>query len=664
VTQLEPTQKPTSAPNARAARPKASRPEAVQLLRAAHRVFIIYSSSDLQKARDLRRRIVRLRKHRPADSVFLAAESLPPGTDVSPEAVSAVLAAADLVVIACGVHTPQSPFVIVEIRQAMAQRRGEVTKILPVILKTGVRLPDGIDFDIQAIDRTVLFPAIRWIPIAAMIAILALAVVAVWLQIGRMEDDIRAELRLDDLISHSPLDLTRVRHLETMRQSAAAIGFRDGRRRLEEKLRSAGTESMRHVRLPPDADRMAIVTDPAAALVWIGYRSRIDVVDPDSFHVVRSFDLGGLKVDPFVRAPIGANEPAHGDSDAQALNPAHLLALQRDPRVTGVLAEVSYDDRILGMGPEGSGTVARLLHLDHRLPRPESVGMTKQLEERTLRGHADESPSLPFAVAVDHREEVFDTLSQLAEADASAVRVAERQVPSDMLLLLAIDPRQPAALIEARTSTSDRHRDDDWADKESMRDYAVGVLAPAVAFRQVVPTTRYYARKRDLSTDDNLQWGFSDVVPDYTPAALHFQAGEAWIHDDLVPVVKAVEDSVTSDPDAPRKPLRSSLSRTGALGEFGWLADGSALRMVFADKSVGRCGIDGRSDFHRFLFPPGAHAIDLDPRGTQVLVLYANGQLDAWDLQPFGYDGLAGSSTDPDATPPPARIGEPSKAPE
>ena len=181
-----------------------------------------------------------------------------------------------------------------------------------------------------------------------------------------------------------------------------------------------------------------------------------------------------------------------------------------------------------------------------------------------------------------------------------------------------------------------------------MRDYLVGLLDRKGGFRQVVPTTQYYARASELTVDDNLRWGYSDVKPDYQPAALSYRRREAWIHDNVISIAgdQALDGIRLSGPDYPSPPA-SVLWQNGGMSEVRWLPDGSALRVVFSDGSVGRCSPDGHSNLHRFLLPAGVRSIELEPSGKHVLVLYADGRVDAWDLEPFGIDGWVGSSNDP-----------------
>jgi TIR domain len=154
------------------------RESAQALIRAATDIVMLYSSTDLRMAADLRRRIIRLRRDRSGEHVFLAADSLTPAKPVSPELIRARIAGADLVVVACGAQTPKSRFVQEEVRLALEQRSEGRTEILPIILKAGVPLPTGLDFAVQAIHRAVLFPSIRWVPIVTAAVLILLAITA------------------------------------------------------------------------------------------------------------------------------------------------------------------------------------------------------------------------------------------------------------------------------------------------------------------------------------------------------------------------------------------------------------------------------------------------------------------------------------------------------
>lgn len=181
------------------AKASTARAQAQALLRRANYIFIAYTSSDLGSARQLRNRIVRMRRSASASTVFMASDasdSLPVGQAVDPPRIQAELQRADLFVLACGSLTPQSPWVMTEIQQALSQRAEGRTQILPVIMKAGVTLPQGIDFTIQAIHFSTLFPAIRRLRVAVVTALVgALAATAVFASIAI------EEARERDLIS-------------------------------------------------------------------------------------------------------------------------------------------------------------------------------------------------------------------------------------------------------------------------------------------------------------------------------------------------------------------------------------------------------------------------------------------------------------------------------
>jgi hypothetical protein len=158
--------------------PATPREAAVTMLRDAQRIFIAYSHADVKRASDLHRRIARVRAAHPPDTTFLDQVSLRPGDSVAPEDVRARLLAADLMVILCGRDTAVRPHVAEEVALGLdRQSRGEM-KILPIILRGGVRLPDGLDYRVQGIFAEVLFPEIRWQRLGATAAVVGGGLVA------------------------------------------------------------------------------------------------------------------------------------------------------------------------------------------------------------------------------------------------------------------------------------------------------------------------------------------------------------------------------------------------------------------------------------------------------------------------------------------------------
>lgn len=81
-------------------------------------------------------------------------------------------------IVLCGPDTPQRTEVQRELELGVELRNQGVLTILPIILKTGVRLPSRIDYSIQAIQLTTLFPEILWIRIVATTLMLAAVLTA------------------------------------------------------------------------------------------------------------------------------------------------------------------------------------------------------------------------------------------------------------------------------------------------------------------------------------------------------------------------------------------------------------------------------------------------------------------------------------------------------
>lgn len=154
------------------------REKAQQQLRDAAHIFFAYASADLAKARDLRSRILKLRRPKDSSTVFMASDSLQVGEDTHPSFILDMLKRSDLFVVVCGSKTAESRWVNQEVQQALLQRKDGTTKILPIILKAGAPLPPGIDFAVQGIHLTTLFPAIRFVRIALSASLMALAGIA------------------------------------------------------------------------------------------------------------------------------------------------------------------------------------------------------------------------------------------------------------------------------------------------------------------------------------------------------------------------------------------------------------------------------------------------------------------------------------------------------
>jgi WD40 repeat protein len=155
-----------------------TRESAVQNIRRARHIFITYSHSDLRQAKNIQRRIVKLRRELDPETVFVDQMNLLPGEDISPAVIDSKLRGSDLMIVLCGPDTPQRTEVQRELELGAKLRKQGVLTILPIILKTGVRLPSLIDYSIQAIQLTTLFPEILWVRFSVTALTLAALLVA------------------------------------------------------------------------------------------------------------------------------------------------------------------------------------------------------------------------------------------------------------------------------------------------------------------------------------------------------------------------------------------------------------------------------------------------------------------------------------------------------
>ncbi len=611
------------------------RHEALKMLRDAKSIFIIYSAADLAIACDLRRRIIRVRRESEDDTVFLAAESLPVGEDVSPQFVRTKLSEADLAVVACGEQTSRSPFVIEEVEQTLAQRSAGRTNILPVILKTGVRLPQGLDFAVQAIHRAVLFPAIKWLRLAIAGTVSGLAIAALVLIRQNQITEIRRRLDLDDLTQHSPIDLGRVAALEALSGKAKTVFFSDGVRIIDQKLRMAATSSLRQEWFHPDPQRIAILTDPAEKIIWIGYESRIDAIDARNRQIVRSYDLTKLKAEYFQPELIREGQVEAVKPDGR--NVCKLLLLKRDSRVRGILAEVEYERFAkpdAGWKDPGQGHEREVLVLELNNRFPRSAGLSVAYESVDGESPDGLDYGTEWEEYHDKTLEVEETLSKLSDAEEQKVRAAVGATdPEDRILLLARDPLGLGILVRVEIRR-DKRMPADFKNVDGMRDYFAGIFTQDQGFRRAAALTRFHPRARFLALTEGRDPS-TDIIPQYEPAAVFLKSGRAWIHD--LPL------RLTADfnPDE----FRADSDRFAAvtnLVALRWLIDGSATCLQFTDGSVARCSADADGAFHRFLRPSGARGIDLSPDGGQLIVLHGDGRLDSWEMDAFGASGWRG----------------------
>ena len=147
-------------------------------VRKAERIFICYAHADLRIARWIRGRVVRLRRPRSSDTVFLDQDSLVPGTPVTREMVEAALARADLALLICGATTAERREVAHELNIALERRSAGHLRLIPVIVKPHVPLPAAVDYSIQGIFINRLFPERTYTRLAVSALLLTLAVLS------------------------------------------------------------------------------------------------------------------------------------------------------------------------------------------------------------------------------------------------------------------------------------------------------------------------------------------------------------------------------------------------------------------------------------------------------------------------------------------------------
>ena len=314
-------------------------------------------------------------------------------------------------------------------------------------------------------------------------------------------------------------------------------------------------------------------------------------------------------MDPFVTAsilPSGGRVPGH---KPDRRHPAHLVGLKTDPRVEGVLAEVEYKGFAMphdGIGDPNGGNEREILRLTATLERPQSVGLSMQWEIVDGASLDGLDYGTEWEALQDQSANLDEVLGTLSTEDEKAIRPAIGATkPYDRVFSLARSPGMPGLLIQM-VQRLDKRYPADYQNVKEMRAYRIGVFTATEGFKPLLPLVRYHPNGAMLGTVDNEQNPFTSSTPNYLPAAMSVRAGRAWINDSLV--------SLGRDPNQERleterltggKPPRS----------IRWLADGTAIRWVFDDGSIGRSAADGTSGLHRFLFPDGARALELSPDG-------------------------------------------------
>jgi hypothetical protein len=604
------------------------RGEALALLRAAERIFIAYSSADLAAARDLRRRIVRIRHDRPVESVFMASDSLPVGQSIEPAHIRDALARADLFVVACGRTTAGSAWVVEEVRQALLQRADGRTRILPVILTAKVLLPPGIDFAIHAIHRATLFPAIRRVQAVIAVTVLALLAAAIGAAVialdrARQRDlaALQGRLQINAFQPGEATDLVRRNWLETQRAEARRLNARVETAAIDKELGRYGTDAMRRVWLSADFARRFLAVDPGAPVVWVGYDDRIEARNAADGALERAFSLRSITAISYEPPPVADATPAV-KAVATARSPARLVALRADPRVTGVLAEVEYPDgfadpqekeSLARSGYDATGGEREVFCLTRDSAAMQTVGLSLRLTAEN-----DATGDLgAYDAPVSGADAVEAALSQPTARQRSLVFKDWRR--GDTVERIAVDPVTGSALFHVvRDMTS---RDDHTApfSFKGWRDHWAVRLSRSGQIDEAAPITKVFPAGRRMAWPDGDLDGrnpFVATAPRFIPAALG--AAGALLGASLHWV--------------------SAANSPGDVEAIWFAAGGGSLRARLRDGSVATARPPG-TDVRRVIRPRQVRGIDVTQDGREVLVLGSDGRIDAWSISAFGEDG-------------------------
>lgn len=609
------------------------RETALRRIRNAERIFIAYESGDLRMASDLRRRFRRMREGKPDDSVFLAAESLGVGADVTPALVESRLAESDLVVVACGVGTARSAFVQAEVAQALAQREAGKSSLLPIILKTGARLPSGLDFRVQAIHREVLFPGIRW----SRHSMGALVVLLVGLSLGQLRaravDGIDAELASPTMALTVPTDAGLVARLSGLRSRARSWGYVAAVRSIDATLARFASPEDRRSWLPPDSNRIALAVDPSGTFLWIGYRSRVELYN-DSRQLVRTFDLRSFK-------PVSVKPGAwNAQGPPEERHPATLLRLQVDSRVEGAMAHVEYEGGAAkpgGWEHEGVGNEREVLWLMPDAKTMVSLGFEAALE--WVNGRSPDG--LDYGVGwVALKENAVlpaaDLLDRLTARERSAIQRQTNGNMRDRLTVLARDQVNRSLLVEVSHNVAARADAEVDSLMAGATEYYVGVLNATGEFFRVTNRIVFHPRAGEFGATEGPP-PFTGRMPTYTPAAL--DGAWVWLEGALMPLRKLPVEPERDEFMHYVKDQPESVFTAQADSTVRFVARGAKVAIHHPDASITVRDLTTEAKVRRFLKPADARALEIAPDGKSVFMLRADGAIDRWNLARFGEDG-------------------------
>lgn len=671
----------------RRGRTSEAREVSLRHIREAGTIFIAYASHDLAKARDIRRRVVRLRKAASAASVFLAAESLPTGEPVSPEVVEKALRESDLAIFVCGRQTHNSLWVAREV--ALARSSG--VRILPILLHAGVQPPEGLDFAIQGIHLTHLFPAIRYLRLTVLVLVAIALGAASWFgwstyraRSDLARSDIASWIDLDGTRAPSAIDISRYQQLLEQETQAARWGHEDLRRQLESSRAQMLDPELRRVVLQANSERTDLETDPYAGLVWVGETTRLEAW-PRRGVAVQDLDLGALALE-------GAAEASErSEFRSSVVRRARLYDLRFNPIHGRVVAEVEYDGparqpegQRLEQDPEGWLVLDGMERIEGNEREamvleppgdPRSLGLTRYL--------VGVSSSNPLGEQTGGSEDWYELGREESREERLATTiVGSRYQPILRELLLCMYEYEQLAFPEVSDPDSEGDEDvtpdfrhtrlfrlavDPSAGRELVEiEHAVdpyGLIQDlnpelritfAVLFggdRAVRVTTaeQYHPRAKYIYFEDAWEEDQEQdaegpppcVLPKveesgslrpersrYTPAALHIGARRALAGDRLLDLDTGeirLLDLLTDDEDE--------------IAVAWFTTSGDLLIVTRIDGSIDAIrAIDGVL-LHRFVCPSWVKDATVSADGAELWLLLENGQVESWPLDAFGSDG-------------------------
>lgn len=637
---------------------------AFSLLKNSQAIFIAYSHADLRAAKSLRGRFLKLRRGIDPASVFLDQDLLSPGSSVSPATIDAKIAAADLFVLVCGRTTPESIEVRRELDLALSKEPAGLV-ILPVILRPGLRLPQGVDYKIQGVFLWTLFPAILWTllsAVATLVALLAVAVVSAAAALRseemrkhaerlRAQERVTSELNVDRLAPQVPTDSARRDRLLRLAADATSLGLAKEEAEALARASRLVTPDARIWAAESRGKPVGLAWSPAGDRLVIAFAGRVEVVEGSTGKVLHTVFLNALKVE----LPTNLGEQWRSWSDPKA-----RIAMRAPARLTkvfdgsypakGVSFEVAYEDFGLARAAaevdrqqsprqykgesfysnlESDRSEREIFALDVVSYALSSLGLSRQIEWAIQRNLANEENGRSWYESKDTG--LSDPVPSWAE---SAIRNAYSKQQILSLNLLAADPSTGRGLVEVKLHPPVEGVFDGMELWEDV--FAVAVERERLT--RVTPITSVHPEARYRYSQDAPRRGstqlFVDRPPVLQPAALGSN-GRICLRENCYYRPPLLASQLASHRFA-----QVALEWEKVAG-YRLASSGDRLIVHFSDRSVGLYDLKARELVHKFLLPPGATSLDVSHDGRLVSVLLDGGQVECWLLASFNAQGWA-----------------------